>query len=196
MACPLRYAAILVMVATLSACSNELVVLLPESGGQVGRLDIHGNGSSLTLDSAYAGARSGPLGVSSVSMADAQVREDFARALAAVPPAPKSYTLYFEEGTTSVVAQSRDALQQMLADVRSRKASEVQVTGHTDRVGSVGDNDQLARERAAMVRSVLLRQGLKPSAVRAVGRGERAPLIPTDDEVREPRNRRVEITVR
>jgi len=29
-----------------------------------------------------------------------------------------------------------------------------------------------------------------------VGRGEREPLVPTEDEVSEPRNRRVEITVR
>jgi flagellar motor protein MotB len=28
------------------------------------------------------------------------------------------------------------------------------------------------------------------------GRGEREPIVPTEDEVAEPRNRRVEITVR
>jgi hypothetical protein len=32
--------------------------------------------------------------------------------------------------------------------------------------------------------------------VSVAGRGEREPIVPTEDEVAEPRNRRVEITVR
>ena len=193
---PVRCVAILVMAASLTACSNELVVLLPEAGGATGRLDVRAGSDTVTLDTAYAGARSGLLGPESVSVPESQVRSDFARALAAVPPEPVSYILYFEEGTTSVVADSREAFERLLADVRARTVSEVQVTGHTDRVGSVEDNDRLARERATMVRVVLVRQGLAPDSVRAVGRGERAPLVPTADEVREARNRRVEVIVR
>ena len=183
--------------ALLAGCSRELVVLLPEDDGRVGALDVSSGSGSVTLDSAYAGARAGSLQtVTAVSVDEAGVRRDFAAALDAEPPPPVSYVVYFEEGTTTVVPASRPEFERMLADVRGRAVAEVQVTGHTDRVGTVADNDRLARQRAAMVRSVLVRQGLDPRSVLAVGRGERAPLVDTADEVREPRNRRVEITVR
>jgi OOP family OmpA-OmpF porin len=73
---------------------------------------------------------------------------------------------------------------------------EVQVTGHTDRVGSVADNAQLSLQRAEAVRAMLIQRGINSSFLRAVGRGEREPLIPTADQQAEPRNRRVEVIVR
>lgn len=192
----LRCAASVLMAAALSACAAELVVLLPGGADEVGEVEVRNRSSAVTLASAYAGARAGPLGVDPVAVSEARVRREFAGALAAVPPAPLRYTLYFEEGTTSVVAASRESLARLLADVRRRATATVEVTGHTDRLGSVDDNDRLARERAAMVRAQLVRLGLDPASVRAVGRGEREPLVATADEVREPRNRRVVVTVR
>ena len=77
-----------------------------------------------------------------------------------------------------------------------RQAVEVEVTGHTDRVGKVADNDRLSQERAEAVRDAMVKNGLQASFIRAVGRGEREPLIPTPDEQEEPRNRRVQVIVR
>ena len=70
------------------------------------------------------------------------------------------------------------------------------MTGHTDRVGSEADNDRLSLQRAEAVRAMLIQRGINSSFLRAVGRGEREPLIPTPDEQAEPRNRRVEVIVR
>ena len=70
------------------------------------------------------------------------------------------------------------------------------MTGHTDRVGTVDRNDRLSLERARLVRDMLIERNLQAEFVRAVGRGERAPLVPTADEQREPRNRRVVVVVR
>jgi outer membrane protein OmpA-like peptidoglycan-associated protein len=50
-------------------------------------------------------------------------------------------------------------------------------------------------KRAAAVREVLLAVGVPEKLIEMAGRGEREPLIPTDDEIAEPRNRRVEINV-
>ena len=77
-----------------------------------------------------------------------------------------------------------------------RQAVEVQVTGHTDRVGTDANNDRLSLERAEAVRDMLVQRGLKSNFIRAVGRGEREPLIPTPDDQPELRNRRVEVIVR
>ena len=85
----------------------------------------------------------------------------------------------------------------MLADARGRAAVDIQVTGHTDTVGSLERNDRLALKRAEAVVDWLIRDsGVDPQMIRAVGRGEREPLVPTGDNVAEARNRRVEIFVR
>jgi outer membrane protein OmpA-like peptidoglycan-associated protein len=124
------------------------------------------------------------------------VNRTFADALAAQPPKAVSFTLYFETNSTEVAASSRASLDALLAEVAKRQAVEVQVTGHTDRVGSVADNDRLSLQRAEAVRSMLVQRGIQATFIRAVGRGEREPLVPTADEVAEARNRRVEVIVR
>lgn len=189
--------AVVGLAATLAGCSRDLVVLLPDEDGKVGQLAVRSDGGDVVLDSAYAASEGGGFtGPVTRTAGEAEVEATFARALAALPAAPAHFTLYFTEGTTNLERDSADEMQAMLDEVARRAAPEVQVTGHTDRLGSVADNDRLARQRAAMVRGVLIRRGLAGSMVRAVGRGEREPLVPTADEVREPRNRRVEITVR
>jgi len=40
----------------------------------------------------------------------------------------------------------------------------------------------------------LIQKGVPAAAIQTVGRGQTNPLVPTADGVREPQNRRVEIT--
>ena len=47
-----------------------------------------------------------------------------------------------------------------LTEVAKRQAVEVQVTGHTDRVGSEADNDRLSLQRAEAVRAMLIQRGI------------------------------------
>jgi outer membrane protein OmpA-like peptidoglycan-associated protein len=124
------------------------------------------------------------------------VNRSFGAALAAQPPKAVSFTLYFDSNSTEVAPNSRAALESVLKEVGKRQAVEVQVTGHTDRVGNVADNDRLSLQRAEAVRAILIKRGIAATFIRAVGRGEREPLIPTADEQFEARNRRVEIIVR
>jgi outer membrane protein OmpA-like peptidoglycan-associated protein len=121
---------------------------------------------------------------------------DLCRGIGGTAPPTLSFTLYFFEKSTRIVPGSRATLAALLAEVARRQAVEVQVTGHTDRVGTVQDNDRLSAERAETIRDVLIQHGLRANFVRAVGRGEREPLILTPDEQDEPRNRRVEVIVR
>ena len=83
-----------------------------------------------------------------------------------------------------------------MAEVARRPAVEVVVIGHTDRVGTVQYNDALSLQRAGKLRDELVRLGIPLDRIQVAGRGEREPLVPTEDQVPEPRNRRVEITVR
>jgi outer membrane protein OmpA-like peptidoglycan-associated protein len=42
----------------------------------------------------------------------------------------------------------------------------------------------------------MVNAGVNPAVIETAGRGEREPLVPTEDEVAEAKNRRVEISVR
>ena len=113
-----------------------------------------------------------------------------------LPGRPKSFLLYFLEGKDEFTPESQVELERMLSELRQRGAPDVVVIGHTDRVGNLQFNDGLSLQRAERVRMELVKLGIAESRIQIAGRGEREPLVPTADEVPEPRNRRVEISVR
>jgi len=183
----------------LSACSTtkELVVLLPGEDGQVGAVAIAAPQRTTILDTPLEAAKIDTKGqVTQGTLSEEDVKRTFAEALAAQPPKALSFILYFVANSNEIMPNSRVTLDALLAEVAKRQAVEVQITGHTDRIGKIEDNDRLSMERAETIRDVLIKNGLHASFIRAVGRGEREPLIPTPDEQEEPRNRRVEVIVR
>ena len=195
--------AALSLMALLAACAaspdirNELVVLLPDKDGTVGVVSIETTaGSELVLDTALASAQIGAAGGAISDASQDQVQAIFSEALAAQPPDPISFTLYFKTGGTELREASKPVLKALFETVAARQAVEVQVTGHTDLKGSIRGNDKLALKRAEAVAAMLIDQGIQTTRVRAVGRGEREPLVPTADGVAEAKNRRVEIIVR
>lgn len=114
--------------------------------------------------------------------------------LAYVPTAPRAYVMYFFEGTTDLTPESAPILEALRAVVT--EGSEVQITGHTDAVGSFQDNDALSYQRAVEIRAALVKQGLPVANAKVTGRGERELRVDTADGVREPANRRVEVILR
>src|SRR5262249_26978738 len=153
---------------------KERVVLLPGEDGQVGSVAVEGKGHTEVLDAPLTSVVVDTRGQVKRSMVDeAQVQETFARALAAQPPKPISFTLYFVYDSTDIVPASQPALDALFTEVASRQAVEVQITGHTDRVGTDAYNDRLSLSRAEAVRDMLIKRGLRASFIRAVGRGKR-----------------------
>lgn len=176
---------------------NTWAVLLPEEGGARSVLTVGEGSGAMTLDSPMSAATVDTKGnIEKIAMTSDEVSRTFAAALAAQPPKAISFLLYFDTNSTEVAPSSRPALAALFDEVAKRQAVEVQVTGHTDRVGAVAANDKLSLVRAEAVRNMLTQRGLKAGFIRAVGRGEREPLVPTPDEQPEARNRRVEVIVR
>lgn len=68
------------------------------------------------------------------------------------------------------------------------------VVDHADKSGGAKYNKGLSERRAVTVRGYLESKGVEGSAISASGVGETNPRVPTADGVREPQNRRVEIT--
>jgi len=158
---------------------------------------VERGGETAILNQAYASSRivsgSGP---QAQRLTESDVRREFGSLLAALPGRPKSFLLYFLEGKDEFTPESQVELERMLSELRQRGAPDVVVIGHTDRVGNLQSNDRLSLQRAERVRTELVKLGIAESRIQIAGRGEREPLVPTADEVSEPRNRRVEISVR
>lgn len=72
----------------------------------------------------------------------------------------------------------------------------ISVVGHADRSGSNAYNEGLSQRRAEAVADFLVARGVSQSTISTAARGEEQPRVPTADGVREPQNRRVEMSVR
>jgi len=176
---------------------DDLVVLLPGRDGKVGAVVVQEGGRETVLNTAYASAQTGAGGRLEPGQASPdQVRAIFGDALAAEPPRPVTFILYFVEATDQFTPESQALVDQIMVAIASRPAPELTVAGHTDAVGTDQYNDTLSLRRAERVRALLITRGIAPDNIRAIGRGKREPRVPTPDGVAEPRNRRVEITVR
>ncbi len=176
---------------------EETVILLPGPEGRVGQVTVQRGSQRAVLDEAYESSRSGAAGeLESVHLAENDVRRDYGLLLAALPPRPVSYVLYFVTGQDELTDDSKSDMQRLLDELRGRPQSDIQLIGHTDRVGKDASNDALSLQRAERVKSELLGLGITPARMNSAGRGEREPLVLTTDGTEEPRNRRVEVIVR
>lgn len=189
--------AALILGGCATAPSQDLVVLLPDKDGKVGTVVVQNQKGSAVLNTAYATARTAPDGsVARGTASQGEIKAVFGGALSAQPPRPISFTLYFESGSDEITAQSKQEVKRILAEMARREAPDITVIGHTDLVGSDPSNDALSLQRAGRVKSMLVGMGVPAERILIAGRGRREPLIPTADGVIEPRNRRVEISVR
>ena len=174
----------------------DSIILLPEKDGRATSVTMSQGERRSTLDQPYAGARTSAAGPQAFASSALDVQAKFGAALAAQPPRPTSFLLYFVEGRDVLTDDSKAVVEQIFTEIGGRPAPDIAVIGHTDTVGGPTANDALSLLRAESIRRELLRRGIAPENVQASGRGERELLVPTADNVAEPRNRRVEIIVR
>ncbi len=193
-----RYLGSLAALLVLGGCatSQDLVILLPDKDGKVGKVLVNNPKGETVLDTAYAAARTSGGGLQHNTASQSEVKDVFGSALTAMPPRPISYTLYFESGSDEFTDQSKQEVKRVIAEMARRQAPEITVIGHTDQVGPDQTNDALSLQRAERVKSILVDMGISPDSILTAGRGRREPLVRTADGVSEPRNRRVEISVR
>lgn len=187
----------LLLGSVLSACApTTRVILLPQANGAPSAVAVSTARGEQVIDRPYQVANVGARGALSVDTTTAEkVREAYPRLIALQPP-PERFVLEFEPATPQLTPESQAQLDHVVARAKARPGGEIVVTGHTDRQGPLEANDALSLERAQAIRDQLIERGLRADLIEAVGRGEREPLVPTDDEVAEPRNRRAVIDVR
>jgi len=188
----------ILMVLLLASCSSRqsLFVVLPNADGSSGAVTIETPQKSVLLDKPYAAGevRSGV--AAPVQVDQAQVQQIFGNALAAQPVLPSHFVLYFEKDSDVLTPASKRQYESVFDDIKRRPVYEVEVIGHTDTMGTQAHNQQLSMSRAEMIRDRLVHDGINPKSISVAGRGSLDQAVKTADQVAEPRNRRVEITVR
>ena len=177
--------------------ASDRVVLLPDAEGKVGKVIVLSSTEQQLLDTAYAAIEINGKGNITQRKEDAvSVQTRDGALLEARPPRPESFMINFVTGSAQeLTPESQQVLEGLKAKMAQRPAPEISVIGHTDRVGKLEDNDALSLKRAESVKTMLQAAGIE-AEVAVSGRGEREPLVATDDEVAESANRRVEINLR
>jgi outer membrane protein OmpA-like peptidoglycan-associated protein len=176
-----------------------VVVLLPDEGGHVGSIDVSNAAGTQQLTQAGQGVQVSAAGTppSAPFVPDArEVDRMFGGALGAVPLAPRRFILYFRDDSDVLTADSEALLPDVVKSIEERRPSQVSIVGHTDTTGTRDYNFRLGLRRAERVRGRLQAVGAAPTELTVESHGEDNPLVPTGDGVSEPRNRRVEVTVR
>ncbi len=198
-AAPLIMFLVFVVGVWLGPQQETQVVLLPDLDGSVGLVEVKTTAGLSQLSEARQMSRvtSGdrPPEVP-VILNSAVIEREFAKVLAAEPPPPKKFLLYFLSGGSQLTAASEQMLPQIVAEIGQRESASVGVYGHSDSLGAAALNQKISLERAQAIAGLLEAAGVLPEVLVIDSHGEGNPLVPTADNVAEPRNRRVEVVVR
>jgi outer membrane protein OmpA-like peptidoglycan-associated protein len=199
---------ILVATGLVSACAMRsgrgerpgqvLVVLLPDTdSGNVGRVVVSNPEGSTELVTAWASTRVTMTQAPRIRMlSESEVKQRFGDVLATLPPPPRHFTLPFRFDSEALTEDGQRMVQDVLQAVKNYPVPDVVVVGHTDTTGTPQSNAELGLRRANAVRNLLVAAGLTLSTIDIRSHGEGELLVPTADGVFEPKNRRVEVTVR
>lgn len=116
----------------------------------------------------------------------------------AIPVIRVSYPThaFFDFDETAVRAEAQPVLDALAASMRrDLPDTHLLVVGHTDSVGSLAYNDELARARALQVFTDLIARGVRPQQMNVVAMGERQPQATNATGEGRARNRRVEFMI-
>ncbi len=194
-----KYICILFLLVLVGCAPKAVVVLMPDAEGKVGVIEVATKGGTKTIKDAGYGVHiesteSAPS--EPAKMEEKKINKLFGAAIAIQPILPKQYNLYFISGEAQLTSESKSMLPQIIAEIKVRPTVDISIIGHTDRVGTNEYNYKLSYERAKLMYDILVSEGLPAGSIDVTSHGEENPLIPTADDVPEPKNRRVEVTVR
>jgi outer membrane protein OmpA-like peptidoglycan-associated protein len=175
-----------------------MVVLVPDPDGKTGRITVANQAGSTTIESPNQGtiiqdSKSQPS--SPANMEKETIESIFSEALSIQPKRPVHFILYFEKDVV-LTSDSLRLMTDILTAIRDQDATDISVIGHADTVGSKELNFTLSKNRANSIRDLLVEKGVNVSYINTTSHGKENPLIKTDDNVNEPRNRRVEVIIR
>jgi outer membrane protein OmpA-like peptidoglycan-associated protein len=101
----------------------------------------------------------------------------------------------FETSKATLTAASFPKLDQIITFLKNNESIRVEISGHTDNVGSAKINLELSENRAKSVVLYMVSHGISKSRLESKGYGFSQPIAPNDTPEGREQNRRVEFKV-
>ncbi len=192
---------VFLIVLILSGCATvkDTIVLVRDDDGKVGQLTVTTKGGvqTLTIPNTMVevtGIAKSPSDPKKIEQS--RIDSLFADSLKALPLAPISFLLYFLHDSTELTTESKYYIAAIVSLANKREIYEISIIGHTDTTGSDQYDMRLSSARSMAVRDALLSRGIRSGQMEIRYHGKRDPVVRTGDNVREPRNRRVEVVIK
>lgn len=192
--------ALLPLLVLLAGCGKprNVVQLMADPDGHVGHVTITTKAGSAELTRQGSAVRVADAKSAPTPPEDLTAEESdslFSLARRALPAPPVRFLLYFESESVRLTKESQLQLPDVVAAAKARDSRDISVVGHTDQAGSQEYNMELSRRRATSVRTMLIKAGLPAEIMELTSHGSANPLVESKSP-HEPKNRRVEVTVR
>jgi outer membrane protein OmpA-like peptidoglycan-associated protein len=191
---------VLLALLIVSGCATvkDTVVLVHDADGKVGKITVKTKGGAKTLTvpntmveiTGFGKSPSDPKKID-----QSQIDSLFTDSIKALPLEAVSFLFYFLNDSPELTAESKSSIPEVLSLVNKREFYEISIIGHTDTIGNDEYNMRLSSARAVAVRDALLSHRIPSGQMELRYHGKRDPVVPTGDNVKEPRNRRVEVVV-
>ena len=187
----------LMLIAALQQDPATRVILLPNDDAHTSVIEVKTGDKVVSIDTPYQVVEVSQEKESTIQMIAAEdVAKAFGDLLERAPLQEQQFVLFFKPGGADLTDESQRSLTELLALVGKRAGGELVIVGHTDRQGDAGKNDTLSQKRAGILRDRIAATGFDIERIQAFGRGEREPLVATEDGVAEAKNRRAVVIVR
>jgi OmpA-OmpF porin, OOP family len=102
--------------------------------------------------------------------------------------------IFFEFNSAELTNESTTELKGLVQLLRQNPTLQIVIEGHTDEIGSTPSNQLLSEKRAKSVVNYLVKKGIAPNRLNAIGKGKSEPVIATGQA--EQVNRRIEFVIR
>ena len=102
----------------------------------------------------------------------------------------------FDTGSDRISGRSESLMDRVAEKIKSNPGvKRIRIEGHTDDVGGSKKNMELSQARAESVRNFLIKKGVEPERLQAVGYGDTRPLDKRKTSDARAKNRRVEFII-
>ncbi len=105
------------------------------------------------------------------------------------------HNVFFDFASATLKESSIPELKNVAAFLKQNSTIVVEISGHTDNVGTYEENMKLSKARADAVAQYLISQGIEAQRIKTVGYGYTKPIAPNDTPENRQKNRRVEFKI-
>ncbi len=103
--------------------------------------------------------------------------------------------VFFEFGSAVIQKYSETELNKVVEFMKQNPQMKVEISGHTDNIGTYEQNMTLSKQRADAVANYLINHGISADRLVTKGYGYTKPIVPNDTPEHRQKNRRVEFKI-